>query len=336
MTTKPDPTRYVAALVPDLAWIHQQCLAYIDQFPEPLHPLVRRYMERATPEIAQIEWCLPLWLGQTLAVPSATARTIGVINVLGMLYIRLQNDAMDGNMPVADQVYQPMLSSLLYTRCLALLATLFPPASPFWKYLEACMLEWATAIAWERERHWRRLEPYTEAEIRWLTAGKGAPEKICCAALTILAGKKELMPHLAQVMDLRSTVAQLFDDFCDWEEDWQHGRYNTFLTTVLSHGSYSYSRPAALSASEILQMIYRSPQVVEWFDRAERYAAVAQEAAAALACEPLVMLCHKAASLSHIYRQTYQEERERALLHRFSRLTSRHTRARPAVSIKNP
>ncbi|MEW5985242.1 MAG: hypothetical protein AB1791_01255 [Chloroflexota bacterium] len=315
---EPDPTRYVRAFATDLAWVQQECGLVFDPLPTPLRDLAHRYLERLSPDKAQVEWCLPLWLGQAFGVETAVARTMALTNVLGMLYIRMQNDGMDGDVSPAEAAYLLTLSPLLYTRCVSHFTTLFPAASPFWGYLEAYLNEWAAAVAWERERHWLKLEPYTEAEVRWLTAGKGAPEKIGCAGLALLAGRDWAIPHLATVMDLRSTIAQLFDDFCDWREDWQRGRYNVFLTMVLTDGQrHQLSSP---TISDLLEAIYHSKRVVELFDRADHYAALARQAAVHLECEPLLMLCDKAVSVGRLYRQMVLDGREQMLLQRFSRL----------------
>lgn len=318
MTAQPDPTRYTRAIQPDLAWMHEQCLAYCDQLPEALMKLAHRYLERLSSEKAQLEWCLPLWLAQSLGVSRDVARTMGVTNVLGMIYVRIQNDVMDGDVASEDVANLLTLSSLLYTRCLRLFTTVFAAESPFWGYLQACLQEWAAAIAWERQGHYQRLARYTEEEILWVTAGKGAPEKICCAGLAILADREGAIPHLAKALDLRSTIAQLFDDFCDWREDWQRGRYNIFLSMVLTENSST--QPTSMSLAQLYTLIYRSRQAITLFDRTDQYALMAQESVAELACEPITMLCHKAASMSQIYRQVYEQERKEALHQKLTRL----------------
>lgn len=318
MIVQPDPTRYTRTIQSDLDWIQEQCLGYFDQLPEALAGLAHRYMTRLSPERAQLEWCLPLWLAHSFGIRQEVARTIGITNVLGMIYVRIQNDVMDKDVAPEAVANSLTLASLLYTRCLKLFATVFAAASPFWGYLEAYLQEWATAIAWEREHHYHRLARYTEAEMLWVTAGKGAPEKICCAGLALLAQREEAIPPLTKALDLRSTIAQLFDDFCDWREDWQRGRYNIFLSMILAE--HKITQPDALSLSQLYTMIYRSRQAITLFDKTDQYALQAQEAVVGLACEPVTMLCHKAASMSQVYRQAYEQEQKEALHQRLTRL----------------
>ncbi len=218
----------------DLDWVQAQVDNFLDALPPGLQPVARDYLRRLDRQQAQLEWHLPLWLGRTFGVPTAQARRVALTNVLGMVYIRIHNDLMDADKHLKQQFEQATLAPLLYTRCIKIFTTLFAADSPFWGHLERYLSEWAKALDWERQYHWHQARPYTQGEIEFVTAGKGAPIKIGFAAIALLAGREDDLAELETIIDLRSAIAQIFDDLADWREDWQQGRFNIFLTTALS------------------------------------------------------------------------------------------------------
>ncbi len=304
----------------DLDWVQAQINLFLESLPPRLRPVASDYLQRLDRQRAQLEWHLPLWLGHTFGVPTAQARRVALTNVLGMIYIRIHNDLMDANSYLSQQFEQAALAPLLYTRCIHIFTTLFPADTPFWGHLERYLNEWASALDWERQYHWHQAAPYTQAEIEYVTAGKGAPIKIGFAAIALLAGREADLPELEKIINLRSAIAQIFDDLSDWYEDWQQGRFNIFLTAALSE--QQRQQQMRLSEEAILQAIYRSTDVLTLMDWTKAYAEQVYVSTAKFQCLPLNLLCLKAAQMAEHYRLAHQKGREKALFEQLARLAT--------------
>lgn len=302
----------------DLDWVQAQIDHFLATLPPRLSQVTHEYLRRLDRQRAQLEWHLPLWLGDTFGVPTTQTRWVALTNVLGMLYIRIHNDLMDAGSYLPQQFEQAALAPLLYTRCIHIFSTLFPSSSPFWGHLERYLNEWARALDWEREYHWHQAVPYTQAEIEFVAAGKGAPIKIGFAAIALLAKREADLPELEKIIDLRSTIAQIFDDLSDWHEDWQQGRFNIFLTAALSEKQRQ--QQMHLNEDDILQAIYRSTDVLALMDWTKTYAEEVYASTAKFQCYPLNLLCQKAAQMAELYRLAHQKGREKALFQQLARL----------------
>lgn len=322
--------RNIEAYAPTLDWVANECNAFIETLPTDLADVAHAYLERMNRSAAQIEWYAPLWLGEALGVPVEQTRQVAVTNVLGMVYIRIHNDLMDGEPYPADSIFMATLAPSLYTRCIQIFAKLFTGDSPFWHYLGQYLNEWGSAYAWERRHHWLQVGSYSEQEIKALTAGKGAPEKICCAALALLANREDVLPTLETVIDLRSATAQLLDDMQDWREDWSRGRYNIFLTTALS--AETDRNHSDLTENDLLKAIYRSADVLCLFDWTQSYAQEALALIEPLQCEPLSALCQNATQMVTHYRAGYLKERDEVLFRQLARLAGTDAPISPHTS----
>lgn len=313
-----DGLEFIDSYELDLDWVQAQVDRFLETLPPGLSQVAKDYLRRLDRQQAQLEWHLPLWLGRTFGIPIAQSRRVTLTNVLGMIYIRIHNDLMDADAHITRQFELAALAPLLYTRCIKVFTTLFPSESSFWEHLERYLSEWAKALDWERQTHWHQARPYTQDEIEFVTAGKGAPIKIGFAAIALLAGRENDLPELETIIDLRSAIAQIFDDLSDWREDWQQGRFNIFLTTALSE--QQRQQQEHLTEQDILQAIYRSADVMTLMDWTKSYAEQVYVSTAQFQCPPLTLLCQKASKMAEEYRLAHQTGREKVLFEQLSRL----------------
>jgi hypothetical protein len=313
-----DRLDFIDSYESDLDWVQAQVDSFLETLPSGLSQVAQDYLQRLDRQRAQLEWHLPLWLGRTFGVPIAQSRRVALTNVLGMIYIRIHNDLMDADAHLTQQFELATLAPLLYTRCIKIFTTLFPADSSFWGHLERYLGEWAAALDWERQYHWHQARPYTQDEIEFVTAGKGSPIKIGFAAIALLAGRENDLPELEKIIDLRSAIAQIFDDLSDWREDWQQGRFNIFLTTALSEQQRQHQEQ--LTQQDILQAIYRSVDVMALMDWTKSYAEQVYVSTAQFQCLPLTLLCKKASQMAEQYRLAHQKGREKVLFQQLSRL----------------
>jgi geranylgeranyl pyrophosphate synthase len=109
----------------------------------------------------------------------------------------------------------------------------------FWQRMAVYWQEWADCILWEVEgskeynSHERR--PFADEYVR-ISAHKAAALKICPTAMALLAGRPDLIPALEEAVDGMHAAMQLVDDLFDWQEYYQHGRYNAVLGLMISQG----------------------------------------------------------------------------------------------------
>lgn len=308
------------------AWINgitvvqERCQSFIHTLPSSLQETTLAFLDRLNPDKAWVEWYFPLFLGKIFEIEEEATYAVAVANVLGMIYIRSLNDLSDGAHEPIHHVRSLVLGPLLYTHCLNQFCALFPPTSPFWKYLVGYMQQWAHAIALERERHWFRALDYDLEELLCVAIGKGAPEKICCAALALLGGQGSLIPVLEKAMDLRSAVAQLVDDFQDWKEDLTNHRYNVFLTAVMSEEQRH--DPSLFSLEAACEAFYRSSQILALFDCLADYARQVENEVAEVGFPLLSEMCEKSVHLCVAYPQLYKEQRDQYLLNKLQKLVA--------------
>jgi hypothetical protein len=188
----------------------------------------RRLWERiASPQWA-LEWALPRWLGDAFGLPSETSHALVSANVLGLGYVRLQDDLVDGDVDPAGRATATCLAAALYHQAIRRYTRLFASDSPFWSHLDGWMGQWLQAILHGQPSPARPFSAYQDEDYLRLAA-RGAPLKICVAAACLLAGRAGAIPSLASAIDHLLVGAVLLDHADDWERDLAEGRYNAFV-----------------------------------------------------------------------------------------------------------
>ncbi len=62
----------------------------------------RRVLNRITPPNWTLEWSLPGWLGGTLGLGAPAIASLTLANVLGLAFVKLQDDLLDGEIEDED------------------------------------------------------------------------------------------------------------------------------------------------------------------------------------------------------------------------------------------
>jgi hypothetical protein len=187
-----------------------------------------RLLDRISPPNWTLEWSLPGWLGDALGLDASIVADLTLSNVLGLAYVRLQDDLSDGDVGEGDRLAALLLSSVLHRKWLLVYTGLFPGDSRFWSHFERYMTQWVRAT-------WGSRPPYAKSWAAWgeadllILGQRGAPLKICAAAACLLAQRAELIPQYESALDHLLTGAVLLDHALDWAEDLAAGRYNAFV-----------------------------------------------------------------------------------------------------------
>ena len=175
--------------------------------------LAVRTLDRVRPPNWTLEWYLPWWLGQAFGLPSETSHRIVTSNVLGLVAVRLEDDANDGEMGVGELEAARRVSARLFAAATDLYRPLFGPGSPFWAELDATLSTWRSSAA-------RSL------------ATRGAPLNVGARAICLLADRAASVPVVEACLDHALTALALYDDLCDWETDLAAGRWNAFVASL--------------------------------------------------------------------------------------------------------
>ena len=175
-----------------------------------------------------LEWSLPGWLGDALHLPAGPTADLTLANVVGLAYVRLRDDLMDGEIPEGDRRTALMLATALYRTWLLAYTDMFASGSPFWAFFEQYMAQWAGATLHDDPSAARRFSEYDDLDLRRLGA-RGAPLKICAAGACLLAGRGERIPQLEAALDHLLIGAVLLDHARDWADDLAVGRYNALV-----------------------------------------------------------------------------------------------------------
>jgi hypothetical protein len=179
-----------------------------------LLPMATRLLERLPPDRWMLEWHLPWWLSDAVALDREVARALVLSNLFGLGSIRIQDDLVDGDIPRRNTAKATALASTLYDLALEPYRT-FRVGSRFWAHLERCMTDWRAA---------------TGAGSR--LAARGAPLKISAYGVCLLAERDEVYPTLDRILDEALEALVLYDHVADWQSDLDAGRWNAFVADL--------------------------------------------------------------------------------------------------------
>ena len=148
------------------------CAAIESRRPE-LAAAGRQVLDRVSPPNWTLEWSLPGWLGDALHLPAGPTADLTLANVVGLAYVRLRDDLMDGEIPEGDRRTALMLATAFYRTWLLAYTDMFASGSPFWAFFEQYMAQWAGATLHDDPPAARRFSEYDDLDLRRL--GRAAP-----------------------------------------------------------------------------------------------------------------------------------------------------------------
>jgi hypothetical protein len=256
------------------AAVHDQVAA----LPERDRALALATLERVADPNWTLEWHLPWWLGEAFGVPSPIAARAVLSNVLGLVAVRLHDDAADGELDGHSEAHAGPSPAAAQRVAEALLGTaidvyrpLFPPDSIFWRDLGRFLDAWRAADA-------RR-------DGRSSLAARGAPLKAGARAMTLLGDRPAAWPLVERCLDAALTALALSDDASDWEGDLEAGRWNAFVAGlgVVSQRPRDRSR----NRSRVLLALLDGDGAPAAYATIEAEARRAADLAAAFGCRPL-------------------------------------------------
>ena len=174
-----------------------------------------------------VEWNLPRWLGERVSLPSHSIRILILANVLGLAYVRLRDDRLDGeNHEIPDEA-SIQLECLFLKRALETVQSEIGE-NPVFKLRRDHYL-----AAWKASAGAPALFP--AFDLRKLThlVDEGAPLLIASEAVHALAGMDVDRESLMAPVRNYLIAAVLYDHLKDWRADIRVGRKNYFISAML-------------------------------------------------------------------------------------------------------
>lgn len=269
---------------PDMRAVAERCRAFLERLPPPLAEAGGRLLDRVSTDNWTLEWSLPRWLGNAFGLESDQAQALVLSNVLGLAYVRLQDDLVDGEVAGVSHRSAPLLATALYAHWLQHYVRLFDSASPFWTYFDEFMIQWVRATS-DTDEPLAAGPSFVEEGHLLRLAERGAPLKICCVGACLLAGREEAIPLLISAADHLLIAAVLLDHAVDWQADLEAGRYNVFI----AYASLARQSPENQKANllGVLNEIYIGDAARPYFDQVCEHLRQAERLAEPVACQEL-------------------------------------------------
>lgn len=195
---------------------------------------------RLAPEQWTLEWHLPWWVGRAFGLDEATAKELALANVLGLVAIRLRDDAADGELVGTDPDRAADLSARLLDAALEPYRARLAADSPFWPALDRLLAD----------------------------PTPGAPLKASALGVCLLAHRLDAWPQLEACLDHALLALVLYDHAADWPADLAAGRPNAFAAHL-----------GAASAADVLVALMVGSRASAYFERIESEVAAAVDVA---------------------------------------------------------
>jgi hypothetical protein len=228
-----------------------------------------RLFRRIATDNWALEWSLPRWLGTALGLPPEQTQALILSNVLGLAYVRLQDDVVDGEVDPAIRDKATLLGTALHQQWIARYVPLFDRASPFWDHLETYVGQWLRATLAGNHPDPVRFSIDCQEDLLRL-AERGAPLKLCVVAACLLADRGELVAGLAAAVDHLLAAAVLLDHAGDWARDLEAGRFNAFV-------AYAQTASDRAGRGGVVAEIYAGRSGRPYFALARRQVQIARE-----------------------------------------------------------
>jgi len=236
------------------------------------HGLARRTLAELTPERWTLEWHLPWWVGRAFGLAADACELLVTGNVLGLLALHLEDDLRDGDVPAGEVREAASLAKALLREAISTYATLLPPTSPFWPFLELALARWRVAQA-------------GEAMVNRVEADRAAPVRVAGFAVCELTARGDRWPLLEQCLDHGLSALVRYDQLVDWEADLAAGRWNAFVAGVV-RGPQDAAHRERNRAAVLVALLTGRTAAAE-YSLVESDARAAASIAAELAIQPL-------------------------------------------------
>lgn len=262
-----------------------------------LVPAGRALLARISAGNWSLEWGLPLWLGEALGASDSVIADTVLFNAFGLGFVRLADDLSDGESPLgteptpegglpsparADWVLLSVtLQHLASLQCERLSRGATGPL--LWSRFDEAMNQWLRAST-ERTQPTRAAFSRLTDEDFLRLAHRGAPLKVCGAAMALASGRPDLLEPVERVIDELLVACVLLDHVYDWASDLESGRYNAFVSYCAELGSPGASRS---KRDLVLRELYLGEAGKGYFRLFARWADSARARAQTLGCPGL-------------------------------------------------
>jgi hypothetical protein len=183
---------------------------------------------RLAPGQWTLELGLPEWLGGAFGLDQPTRDALSVANALGLVAVRLRDDAADGELAGTDPQRAADLSARLLDAALEPYRARLAADSPFWPAVE-----------------------------RWLAdPTPGAPLKIPTFGICLMAERVDAWPVMEECLDHALSGLVLYDHAADWPADLAAGRENHFAAHL-----------SAATAHDVRVALMITDRAIGYFDR---------------------------------------------------------------------
>lgn len=210
----------------DLQVIQSAYSTWAERLPGAQRSSALRLLHHLAPDQWVLEWALPLWMGRWLGLSRNQAQLVSLANVMGLAYVRLEDDRLDGE---ADGM-PTILAQKLFEGALSVYQDLFEPTSEFWGTVDRALAIWRHAQ--EESLLDLGLESTDlDEEIGLRLGRRGAPLTIGANAILFLAGRTDLISSFEMLIAYRNGASVLLDHAQDWHADLMAQRPNLFVVT---------------------------------------------------------------------------------------------------------
>jgi hypothetical protein len=204
----------------------------LNDLAQPLSDAGQHILDKISTPNWTLEWFLPRWLGNSFGLSPDVIRALTLSNVLGLAFLRLVDDQVDGENQVADLVTTLSLATRLYHLAFQPYREFMVGYPHFWDYADEFMAQWTNAIFASNRPPQEGLRDFSQDHYQ-LLAQLGAPLKICCLAAWSLSNQKPVLQNLLLSIDHYVIGAVLLDHYKDWQKDIIARRYNLFVDHAL-------------------------------------------------------------------------------------------------------
>lgn len=238
-----------------------------------------------SPQQWPAEWHLPWWLATSLGLTDGQWRALAVCNLLGLGFVRLQDQLVEGSANSDWPTTGVVLASALHESALARLGGLFASTPEFWEYRRAYMAQWLRSLLEGDRQPGRPFAQWQQEDFARL-AWRGAPLKITATGACLLAGQPATVRPLATALDHMLIAQVLLDHAEDWPDDLPGQRFNAFVACASELPQTQAN--AGINQRRVLGLLMLGDPVGVYFSQVEVHIDRARAYAAEAGCAALV------------------------------------------------
>jgi hypothetical protein len=178
-----------------------------------------------------VEWNLPRWLGEYANLPSTVIRDLVRANAIGLVFVKLKDDRMDGELDkraLDDAIH---LERLLLKRARSTFSHLVDDAAQLDRSIDAHLKHWNDA-----GRSSAAFAGFDLHDLRPL-ADEGAPLFIVVEVINAIRSNSPIDDRIRASIHHYLVAAVLYDHLKDWRTDLTGGRKNYFISAMLGNNA---------------------------------------------------------------------------------------------------